>query len=150
MQVIKLSDAVQALPRQSTCFCHGVPQAFLDVGKRMAPGATAAPNDGAAAANDVHVQLTASPGGSTHVSLETSGEALLALYFPNSRADYTYVSNLAVMAEICSIVCRPACQREEGWACAQWQGNLHQGGVLLGQGGLGQGPLGSVYIQPAV
>ena len=37
LQVIKLSDAVQKLPRQNTCFCHGVPKAFLDVGAAMKP-----------------------------------------------------------------------------------------------------------------
>ncbi len=31
-QVIKLSDAVQALPRQVTCCVHGVAGAFLEVG----------------------------------------------------------------------------------------------------------------------
>ena len=35
-QVIKLSDAVQDLPRQSTHFVNGVPPAFLAVGDRMA------------------------------------------------------------------------------------------------------------------
>lgn len=35
-KVIKLSDAVQRLPRQVTEFVHGVPEAFLDVGRRVA------------------------------------------------------------------------------------------------------------------
>jgi len=38
LQVIKLSDAVQSLPRETTCFCHGVPDAFLQVGMKMNPG----------------------------------------------------------------------------------------------------------------
>ena len=38
MQVVKLSDAVQTLPRQTTQFIHGVPQQFLAVGdKKSAP-----------------------------------------------------------------------------------------------------------------
>ena len=39
VQVIKLSDAVQALPRSLTCFCHGVPKAFREVGQKMQPRA---------------------------------------------------------------------------------------------------------------
>lgn len=33
-QVVKLSDAVQTLPRQTTQFIHGVPQQFLAVGDK--------------------------------------------------------------------------------------------------------------------
>ncbi len=33
-QVVKLSDAVQPLPRQTTQFIHGVPQQFLAVGDK--------------------------------------------------------------------------------------------------------------------
>ena len=34
LQVVKLSDAVQALPRQTTQFIHGVPRQFLAVGDK--------------------------------------------------------------------------------------------------------------------
>lgn len=38
VQVVKLSDAVQSLPRQTTQFIHGVPRQFLAVGdKKSAP-----------------------------------------------------------------------------------------------------------------
>ena len=36
MQVIKLSDAVQDLPRQVTEFVHGVPGSYLDIGQQAA------------------------------------------------------------------------------------------------------------------
>ena len=34
--MVKLSDAVQPLPRQTTQFVHGVPQSFLAVGEKKA------------------------------------------------------------------------------------------------------------------
>ena len=34
--MIKLSDAVQPLPRETTEFVHGVPASFLEVGARKA------------------------------------------------------------------------------------------------------------------
>ena len=41
MQIIKLSDAVQELPRSVTEFVHGVPDSFLKVGEAKAPEAGA-------------------------------------------------------------------------------------------------------------
>ena len=35
-KVVKLSDAVQPLPRQTTEFVHGVAESFLDVGQAKA------------------------------------------------------------------------------------------------------------------
>ena len=36
MQIVKLSDAVQELPRSVTEFVHGVPESFLKVGEAKA------------------------------------------------------------------------------------------------------------------
>lgn len=36
VQVVKLSDAVQRLPRETTQFVHGVPGSFLEVGEQKA------------------------------------------------------------------------------------------------------------------
>lgn len=41
LQVVKLSDAVQQLPRQVTEFVHGVPDSFLNVGSAKAAAAAA-------------------------------------------------------------------------------------------------------------
>ena len=35
-KVVKLSDAVQPLPKQTTEFVHGVAESFLDVGRKKA------------------------------------------------------------------------------------------------------------------
>ena len=35
-KVVKLSDAVQPLPKQTTEFVHGVAESFLDVGQKKA------------------------------------------------------------------------------------------------------------------
>lgn len=35
-KVVKLSDAVQPLPKQTTEFVHGVAESFLDVGEKKA------------------------------------------------------------------------------------------------------------------
>lgn len=35
-KVVKLSDAVQTLPKQTTEFVHGVAESFLEVGKKKA------------------------------------------------------------------------------------------------------------------
>ena len=42
MQVVKLSDTVQTLPRQVTSNVHGVAQCFLDVGRASAAAAAGA------------------------------------------------------------------------------------------------------------
>ena len=43
LQVVKLSDTVQTLPRQVTCNVHGVAQCFLDVGRAAASQAAGNP-----------------------------------------------------------------------------------------------------------
>ncbi|KAL6780155.1 DGD1 [Auxenochlorella protothecoides x Auxenochlorella symbiontica] len=52
-KVVKLSDAVQSLPREVTEFVHGVPDAFLAVGRASATGARAAPGSGGEGAEGV-------------------------------------------------------------------------------------------------
>ncbi len=48
-KVVKLSDAVQALPRAQTCFVHGVSPGFLAIGAKRAAAAAAAQADALAA-----------------------------------------------------------------------------------------------------
>ena len=36
LQIVKLSDAVQPMPRQTTAFVHGVPHSFIKVGEEKA------------------------------------------------------------------------------------------------------------------
>ena len=74
LQVIKLSGAVQSLPRQTTCFCHGVSKAFLKVGDRMVAAGTGEGNRAACSSSAVDVSLKPSPSGKhVNVTLQNGG-----------------------------------------------------------------------------
>jgi digalactosyldiacylglycerol synthase len=71
-KVVKLSDAVQELPRAQTCFVHGVSPRFLSIGEERARKAAAAASAAAAAA--------AAPLGAASLSLS----AALATKLPSA------------------------------------------------------------------
>jgi digalactosyldiacylglycerol synthase len=71
-KVVKLSDAVQELPRAQTCFVHGVSPRFLSIGEERARKAAAAASAAAAAA--------AAPLGAASMSLS----AALATKLPSA------------------------------------------------------------------
>ena len=58
LQVIKLSDAVQALPRSVTEFVHGVPGSYLAIGQQTAQ--PQAPNSAAADAGELELRNSCS------------------------------------------------------------------------------------------
>jgi digalactosyldiacylglycerol synthase len=82
-KVIKLSDAVQRLPRQVTCNVHGVASCFLEQGRKVALAAAAARRAGGedGAADGLAEGAGAAAGGAHHQAQDPSTTFSKGAYF---------------------------------------------------------------------
>jgi hypothetical protein len=102
-KVIKLSDAVQDLPRQDTLFVHGVSPTFLRVGEAKARAALAA-----AAITDGTTTTSTSPSSPNSTPsnvnmLTTSGEA--AATSPPREARPVFGRGVYFLGKVCCLIC---------------------------------------------